>query len=104
MIHLKSDTLKKTFSHQILIVDYNKLGIKRENILSSLREWFDEVKNDIVTETVHPEDERLGEEGQESQVAGEENEEEYGEEESGQDDDIFKNNHDLIGVEGILRA
>eukprot|EP01117_Protostelium_nocturnum_P009888 TRINITY_DN3522_c0_g2_i2.p1 TRINITY_DN3522_c0_g2~~TRINITY_DN3522_c0_g2_i2.p1 ORF type:complete len:1874 (-),score=436.87 TRINITY_DN3522_c0_g2_i2:63-5684(-) len=50
---------------KILIVDHNKLGVKRENILSSLREWFDEVKNDIVTETVHPEDERLGEEGQE---------------------------------------
>ena len=44
-----------------------------------------------------------GEEG-ESQVQGEEGEEEYGEEESAQDDDIFKNNHDLIGVEGILRA
>ena len=44
-----------------------------------------------------------GEEG-ESQVQGEEGEEEYGEEDSAQDDDIFKNNHDLIGVEGILRA
>ena len=46
----------------------------------------------------------MGEEGQESQIAGEEGEEEYGEEDSAQDDDIFKNNHDLIGVEGILRA
>ena len=45
-----------------------------------------------------------GEEGMESQVQGEEGEEEYGEEDSAQDDDIFKNNHDLIGVEGILRA
>ena len=46
----------------------------------------------------------MGEEGQESQIQGEEGEEEYGEEDSAQDDDIFKNNHDLIGVEGILRA
>ena len=38
-----------------------------------------------------------------SQAEGQE-EGEYGEEESAQDDDIFKNNHDLIGVEGILRA
>ena len=46
----------------------------------------------------------MGEDGQESQIQGEEGEEEYGEEDSAQDDDIFKNNHDLIGVEGILRA
>ena len=43
------------------------------------------------------------EEMQGSQAEGQE-EGEYGEEESAQDDDIFKNNHDLIGVEGILRA
>lgn len=28
---------------KVLIVDYNKLGLKRENLLGSLREWFDEV-------------------------------------------------------------
>ena len=35
---------------------------------------------------------------------GEQREEEYDEEGSAMEDDIFKNNHDLIGVEGILRA
>ncbi|PRP82782.1 hypothetical protein PROFUN_09997 [Planoprotostelium fungivorum] len=44
---------------KVLIVDYNKLGIKRENLLSSLREWFDEVKNDIVVETTQPEEDRM---------------------------------------------
>ena len=32
------------------------------------------------------------------------NEEEYDVEGSAEEDDIFKNNHDLIGVEGILKA
>ena len=30
--------------------------------------------------------------------------EEYGVEQSAEEDDIFKNNHDLIGVQGILKA
>ena len=36
----------------------------------------------------------------------EENEDESGQEvgESAEEDDIFKNNHDLIGVQGILKA
>ena len=65
---------------KVLIVDYNKLGLKRENLLGSLREWFDEVwscifvcwlekkvKNDTVTEPLHLEEERiLGEDGQEA--------------------------------------
>ena len=33
-----------------------------------------------------------------------EQEEDYGNEQSAEEDDIFKNNHDLIGVQGILKA
>ena len=40
-----------------------------------------------------------------SQIDGSNAEQDYGEmEDSAAEDDIFKNNHDLIGVEGILRA
>ena len=41
---------------------------------------------------------------QSEQQYGIEKEEDYGDEGSAADDDIFKNNHDLIGVEGILKA
>ena len=34
----------------------------------------------------------------------EDDEEEYDQEQSADEDDIFKNNHDLIGVQGILKA
>jgi hypothetical protein len=35
---------------KVLIVDYNKLGMKRENVLGSLKDWFDEMKNDNFSE------------------------------------------------------
>ena len=35
---------------KVLIIDYNKLGMKRENVLSSLKDWFDEMKNDNFSE------------------------------------------------------
>ena len=41
---------------------------------------------------------------QSNQDYGEHRDEEYDEEGSAEEDDIFKNNHDLIGVEGILKA
>ena len=45
------------------------------------------------------------ESGMGSQMEGEEEgEDAYGMEDSAAEDDIFKNNHDLIGVQGILRA
>ena len=39
-----------------------------------------------------------------SQVAGSQDDGLEDQEDSAADDDIFKNNHDLIGVQGILRA
>ena len=40
-----------------------------------------------------------------SQVEGSNADQEYGDvDDSAMEDDIFKNNHDLIGVQGILRA
>ena len=39
-----------------------------------------------------------------SQVEGEEEYDGEDMQDSAADDDIFKNNHDLIGVQGILRA
>ena len=51
------------------------------------------------------ESEKADESGMGSQVEGEEEgEDAYGMEDSAAEDDIFKNNHDLIGVQGILRA
>jgi hypothetical protein len=35
---------------QVLIVDYQKLGLKRESVLSGLKEWFEEMKNDNLGE------------------------------------------------------
>ena len=50
-------------------------------------------------------DQAEGAEGvEESGMAGEEGEEFDEQQDSAADDDIFKNNHDLIGIQGILRA
>ena len=61
---------------------------------------------DAVENAEEAEAEENAEEMEEEMEEEAENEiEGYGEEESNQEmDDIFKNNHDLIGVEGILKA
>ncbi len=34
---------------KVLIIDYNKLGMERERVLNSLKEWFEEMKNDAIS-------------------------------------------------------
>ncbi len=55
------------------------------------------------TENEAVEAEAEGAEGQEEQEEEYEDEDDQGEDDEDGDDDIFKNNHDLIGVQGILR-
>eukprot|EP01116_Phalansterium_solitarium_P019883 TRINITY_DN5714_c1_g1_i4.p1 TRINITY_DN5714_c1_g1~~TRINITY_DN5714_c1_g1_i4.p1 ORF type:complete len:849 (-),score=452.96 TRINITY_DN5714_c1_g1_i4:298-2844(-) len=35
---------------KVLLVDYGKLGLKRETVLSALKEWFDEMENDSMAD------------------------------------------------------